>query len=117
MAELTVYTRAWCPHCLRTLAFLIQSGIPYRELSLTYAPELSAGLIERFGDDRVPLIEWAGERLTDHEEIRKRWARGDFNLAPGPRNEAPEPVRSRLNVFSLDPQLPLGRSAGRGTRP
>ncbi|HAZ60846.1 MAG TPA: hypothetical protein DCY89_04650 [Gammaproteobacteria bacterium] len=83
-AVVTIYTRDWSGECLRALAFLVREGIPYREVSLTHAPELGPELIRRFGHDKVPLLLVGQQLVAGQEEILARRARGELAPGPGP---------------------------------
>jgi glutaredoxin len=117
MGEVTIYTRDWSGDCLRALAFLVREGIPYREVSLTHAPELASELVRRFGHDRVPLLVVGERLLSGHEDLLACRARGELapaaGLAAASAAPAASPVRPLLRLRL--PRLPLLRLPGRGT--
>ncbi len=106
-AVVTIYTRDWSGECLRALAFLVREGIPYREISLTHAPELGPDLIRRFGHDRVPLLVVGEHLVAGQGEILARRARGEFASGPGPLAlPRPPAPRLRLGLSRLRLRLP-----------
>ncbi|WP_416307043.1 glutaredoxin 3 [Neptunicella sp. SCSIO 80796] len=57
MAKVEVYTKAYCPYCMRAKALLAQKEITFEEYRIDLQPELRAQMIERAsGGYTVPQI-------------------------------------------------------------
>ena len=57
MAQVTIYTKAYCPYCVRAKALLSQKGVQFDEVKIDEQPELRPAMIERAnGRTTVPQI-------------------------------------------------------------
>ncbi|TRX57922.1 glutaredoxin 3 [Thalassomonas sp. M1454] len=57
MANVTIYTRDYCPYCIRAKALLDQKQVSYTEISIDKQPEKRVEMIERSkGGMTVPQI-------------------------------------------------------------
>lgn len=56
MADVTVYTRAFCPYCTRALALLQRKGVTVREIDASGSPETRNEMITRSGRWTFPQI-------------------------------------------------------------
>lgn len=57
MAQVTIYTKAYCPYCVRAKALLSQKGVQFDEIKIDQQPELRPAMIERAnGRTTVPQI-------------------------------------------------------------
>lgn len=57
MPQVDIYTKAYCPFCMRALALLQEKGVDYNEIKIDQNPELRAPMIERAkGGYTVPQI-------------------------------------------------------------
>jgi len=57
MATVDIYTKAYCPYCMRALALLTQKSVAYNEIKIDVNPELREEMIERSnGGYTVPQI-------------------------------------------------------------
>lgn len=57
MAQATIYTKAYCPYCVRAKALLGQKGVQFDEIKIDEQPELRPAMIERAnGRTTVPQI-------------------------------------------------------------
>jgi glutaredoxin 3 len=59
--RITVYTKAYCPYCVRAKALLTRKGVAFEEVSVEGKDELRTWLVEASGQRTVPQI-FAGER-------------------------------------------------------
>lgn len=70
MAEVEIYTRSWCPYCLRAKTLLKSKGADYREIDIDRAPERRAEMIERSGGrTTVPQIFIDGRPIGGSDEL------------------------------------------------
>jgi len=56
MAQVTVYTRAFCPYCTRAIALLQRKGIEVKEIDATACPLTRQEMIQRSGRWTFPQI-------------------------------------------------------------
>lgn len=62
MSQVTIYTKAYCPYCVRAKSVLDNKGVSYTELRIDEQPELRPQMIERAGGrSTVPQI-FIGDR-------------------------------------------------------
>ena len=61
MAEITIYSTHWCGDCRRAKQFLLERGVPFREINIDEKPE-AEDLVLRVNNGRrkVPTIEREG---------------------------------------------------------
>ncbi len=79
MAEITLYTKSWCPYCQRAKALLDTKGQPYEEIDLEAQPEREREMRERAGATSVPQI-WIGERhIGGCDDLHELDARGELD--------------------------------------
>lgn len=61
MAEITIYTTAWCVDCRRVKLFLQERGISFREVNIDNSPEAEALVLRvNHGRRKVPTLEVDG---------------------------------------------------------
>lgn len=60
MAEITMYTRDWCPYCRRAKELLQSKGQSWREIDIEQQPGARDEMMKRSGRHTVPQI-WIGE--------------------------------------------------------
>lgn len=56
MANIIIYTSAWCPYCIRAKQLLTQKGAPFQEISVDGKPELRAEMSKKANRSSVPQI-------------------------------------------------------------
>ncbi len=62
MATVEIYTKPFCPYCMRAKALLADKKVPFAEIDLSRAPDRFAEMVRRAGGRRtVPQI-FIGER-------------------------------------------------------
>lgn len=61
MAAVTVYTKPYCPFCVRALALLKAKAVELNEIEASADPALRAEMMQRSGRSTYPQI-FVGER-------------------------------------------------------
>jgi glutaredoxin 3 len=61
MAQVTVYTRSFCPYCTRAIALLQRKGVDVKEIDATGCPLTRQEMIQRSGRWTFPQI-FVGEK-------------------------------------------------------
>jgi glutaredoxin 3 len=56
MADVTVYTRSFCPYCTRAISLLQRKGASVREIDATGCPEKRQEMVSRSGRFTFPQI-------------------------------------------------------------
>ncbi len=60
MADIVVYSSAWCPYCIRAKHLLDSKGARYEEISVDGNPAIRAEMTRKAGRTSVPQI-WIGQ--------------------------------------------------------
>ena len=70
MAEVELYTTAFCPYCSRARALLERKGVSYNEIDIIEEPARRAEMIRRAGGrTSVPQIFIHGEHIGGSDEL------------------------------------------------
>jgi glutaredoxin 3 len=56
MADVTVYTRSYCPYCTRAISLLQRKGATVREIDATGCPQTRQEMVSRSGRWTFPQI-------------------------------------------------------------
>jgi len=80
MSAVTMYTRTYCPYCMRAKALLQDKGVPFEEINLDEQPERRAEMIERAqGRHTVPQIFIDGEGVGGCDDVFALERRGKLD--------------------------------------
>lgn len=60
MVQARVYSKSWCPYCVRAKQLLTQLGVAFEELDVERDPALLAEMVAASGRRTVPQI-WIGD--------------------------------------------------------
>lgn len=60
MADVLMYTKPWCPYCVRARQLLKSKGVEFTDINVSGKPELRQEMETRSGRHTVPQI-WIGE--------------------------------------------------------
>jgi glutaredoxin 3 len=70
MAEVTIYTTAYCPYCHAAKALLTKKGVAFHEIDVTRDPEERTRLVSRTGGRRtVPQVFIDGQSIGGYDEL------------------------------------------------
>lgn len=84
MAQVTIYTKAYCPYCVRAKALLSQKGIQFDEMKIDEQPELRPAMIERAnGRTTVPQIFIGDTHVGGCDDLFALEAAGTLNSMLG----------------------------------
>ncbi|MBS0490286.1 MULTISPECIES: glutaredoxin 3 [unclassified Phenylobacterium] len=62
MAEVTIYTKPYCPYCIRAVSLLEKKGVAFNEIEAAFDPEKRQEMVQRAnGRATFPQI-FIGER-------------------------------------------------------
>lgn len=70
MAEVTIYTKAYCPYCVRAISLLREKQVAYQEIRIDLQPERRDEMIARAGGrTTVPQIFVNDQHLGGCDDI------------------------------------------------
>lgn len=49
MAQITIYTKPYCPYCIRAVSLLEKKGAPFTEIEAAFDPDKRKEMIQRSG--------------------------------------------------------------------
>jgi glutaredoxin 3 len=80
MAEVTMYTKTYCPFCLRAKALMQSKGVAFEEVNLDEHPERRGEMIARAeGRHTVPQIFIAGQAVGGCDDVFELEERGELD--------------------------------------
>lgn len=84
MAEVELYTTAWCPYCSRARSLLQKKGAAFVEIDVERAPGRRAEMVRRAGGrTSVPQIFINGEHIGGSDELAALDRRGELDAKLG----------------------------------
>lgn len=78
MAKVIVYSKSWCPFCVRAKQLLSQLGAAVDEIDLDKQPELRQKMVELSGQRTVPQIWIDGYHVGGCDELFALHQTGDL---------------------------------------
>ena len=80
MSQVTIYTKAYCPYCVRAKSVLDNKGVNYTEIRIDDQPELRPQMIERAGGrTTVPQIFIGEQHIGGCDDMVALDARGQLD--------------------------------------
>jgi glutaredoxin 3 len=61
MTHVTIYTKPYCPYCVRAVSLLEKKGVEFTEIEAAFDPEKRAEMMQRSGRATFPQI-FIGDR-------------------------------------------------------
>ena len=61
MSQVTIYTKPYCPYCVRAVDLLERKGVAFTEIEAAFDPEKRQEMMQRSGRSTFPQI-FVGER-------------------------------------------------------
>ncbi|RAK60449.1 glutaredoxin 3 [Phenylobacterium hankyongense] len=56
MTQVTIYTKPYCPYCIRAVSLLEKKGVEFTEIEAAFDPEKRAEMMQRSGRATFPQI-------------------------------------------------------------
>jgi glutaredoxin 3 len=79
MSKVVIYTKPFCPYCVRALRLLDNKGVPYTEIEASADPEKKSEMVQRSGRFTFPQI-FVGERhIGGCDDMMALEARGELD--------------------------------------
>lgn len=84
MSAITIYTKSWCPYCIRAKALLSSKGASFDEIDIEKQPQERARMIERAGGrTTVPQIFVGGHHVGGADDLDALEAAGRLDALLG----------------------------------
>ena len=70
MAEVTIYTKPYCPYCIRAVSLLEKKGVEFNEIEAAFDPEKRQEMIQRSnGRATFPQIFIGGQHIGGCDDM------------------------------------------------
>lgn len=80
MAKVVIYTKPYCPYCVRALALLKRKGADFEEIEAAFDPEKKAEMIQRANGARTfPQVFIGDTHVGGSDELHALDARGGLD--------------------------------------
>ena len=79
MANVEIYTKTFCPYCVRARADLDRKGVSYREIDVTADPLDELEMVMRSDRRTVPQIFIDGHHLGGSDDLREAEMSGELD--------------------------------------
>lgn len=80
MAKVVIYTKPYCPYCVRALALLERKGADFEEIEAAFDPEKKAEMVQRSGGRMTfPQIFIGETHVGGCDELHALDARGGLD--------------------------------------
>jgi glutaredoxin 3 len=80
MADVEIYTKAWCPYCTRAMSLLASKGIAPREYDITMGGPRRAEMVERAGGrTTVPQVFIDGRHIGGSDDLAALDRQGELD--------------------------------------
>lgn len=81
MADITVYTKDYCPYSKRAKALLDSLDVEYEEINITNTPEVIEGISQKSGFHTIPQIFVGDKCLGGCDDIHALHEKGELMKA------------------------------------
>ncbi|MBB3891785.1 glutaredoxin 3 [Phenylobacterium haematophilum] len=70
MAEVTIYTKPYCPYCIRAVSLLEKKGVEFQEIEAAFDPEKRQEMVQRAnGRSTFPQIFIGGQHIGGCDDM------------------------------------------------
>jgi glutaredoxin 3 len=78
-APVVIYTKSWCPYCIRAKALLDAKQAGYQEIDIEREPQRRAEMVTRSGRSTVPQIFIGDTHVGGCDDLHELEARGGLD--------------------------------------
>ncbi len=79
MAKVTIYSKTYCPFCVRAKKLLENKGVPFEEIMVDSDPQLFADLKQKSGMMTVPQIYINDKLVGGYTELAELENKGELD--------------------------------------
>jgi GrxC family glutaredoxin len=83
VANILVYSTAWCPYCVMAKKLLESKGLTYREIDVTHDDELQQEMVDRSGRRTAPEIFIDDHCVGGYDDLARLNATGELDRRLG----------------------------------
>jgi glutaredoxin 3 len=69
MSQVTIYTKPYCPYCIRAVELLETKGVAFHEIEAAFDPDKRQEMIQRSGRATFPQIFIAGQHIGGCDDM------------------------------------------------
>ena len=70
MAQVTIYTKPYCPYCIRAVSLLEKKGVEFQEIEAAFDPEKRQEMVQRAnGRSTFPQIFIGGQHIGGCDDM------------------------------------------------
>ena len=70
MSEVTIYTKPYCPYCIRAVSLLEKKGVEFQEIEAAFDPEKRQEMVQRAnGRSTFPQIFIGGQHIGGCDDM------------------------------------------------
>ncbi|MFN9849953.1 MAG: glutaredoxin 3 [Alphaproteobacteria bacterium] len=69
MSQVTIYTKPYCPYCIRAVELLETKGVAFDEIEAAFDPDKRQEMIRRSGRATFPQIFIAGQHIGGCDDM------------------------------------------------
>lgn len=69
MSQVTIYTKPYCPYCIRAVELLETKGVAFDEIEAAFDPDKRQEMIQRSGRATFPQIFIAGQHIGGCDDM------------------------------------------------
>jgi GrxC family glutaredoxin len=83
MKKIEIYSKQWCPYCLKAKSLLKSKGLSYEDIDVTEDMAQKQEMIARSGRRTVPQIFIDGKAMGGYDDISQLNATGELDKMLG----------------------------------
>ena len=79
MTKVEIYTKSWCPFCVRAKDYLRAKGVNFEEVDVTSDAERETEMVRRAGRTSVPQIFINNQHIGGSDDLIAAYESGELN--------------------------------------
>ena len=80
MTQVTIYTKPYCPYCVRAISLLEKKGVAFTEIEAAFDPDKRAEMVQKAGGRATfPQIFINGSHVGGCDDIQALERRGELD--------------------------------------